>query len=72
VREGIFGKNRFQVRTAETPAQALKVLGRLVEKVDHPGARPQPFMERAVDAQAQNAVTAISNRFKAFFDSYHG
>jgi HK97 gp10 family phage protein len=72
VREGIFGKNQFQVRTADSQAQALKVLGRLVEKVDHPGASPQPFMERAVEAQAQNAVTTISNRFKAFFDSYHG
>jgi HK97 gp10 family phage protein len=72
LREGIFGKNRFQARTAETRAQALRVLGRLVEKVDHPGARPQPFMERAVDAQSQNAVTAIANRFKAFFDSYNG
>jgi HK97 gp10 family phage protein len=72
IRQAIFGKEKFQVRTDESQAKALKVLGRFFELIKHPGSKPRPFMEQAVDAQAQNAVTAIASQFKQFFDSYHG
>lgn len=42
----------------------LSVGGLFVASVDHPGARPHPFMRPAMDSQAQAAVVAVGEYIK--------
>ena len=44
---------------------ALRVNGRLVEGVNHPGIRPKPFMRPALDAKAQAATLAVAEAIKS-------
>jgi HK97 gp10 family phage protein len=42
-------------------AKALQLHGRqIVEKVDHPGARPKPFLRPAADTKFPDAVDAVA------------
>lgn len=53
-------------------ALALKIGGRLVRAVDHPGARPKPFLRPALDANAGAAVVAAGEYIKARLSTKHG
>jgi HK97 gp10 family phage protein len=73
-RVGVFGspnqkKNRFQVRTVTKQLDAMRILGNFVEKVDHPGARPKPFMEPAANSKYAAAVDAMVAKLRAFLDT---
>lgn len=52
--------------------RALSIGGLFVESVEHPGARPQPFMRPALDGQAQQAVIAAAEYMKARLATKHG
>lgn len=69
-RKAVFGKNRFQQRTADKRAKALNILGRFVEKVDHPGARPKPFLGPATEAKYPQAVEAMAERLRSFLSNF--
>lgn len=74
VRTAVFGDNhkkanRFQVRTAEKKLKALNILGHFVEKVNHPGAKPQPFLEEAAAAKSEAAVDAMAQKLRDFFNT---
>lgn len=40
--------------------KALKIAGKLMGKVDHPGARPHPFLLPAFDSKAGAAIYAVA------------
>lgn len=44
--------------------EALAVDGKAVELINHPGAKPHPFMRPALDTQAGAAVTAAGEYIK--------
>lgn len=46
--------------------------GLFFQSVDHPGARPRPFLRPAVDAQQTQAVTAIGEYVKRRLSTKHG
>lgn len=46
--------------------------GRYVDSVDHPGARPHPFLRPAIDAQASAAVAAVGQYLKLRLATKHG
>jgi HK97 gp10 family phage protein len=55
------------------PGSALRLHGgRLVQSVEHPGARAKPFMRPALDAMAQAAVMATGNYIKQRLATKHG
>ena len=54
------------------PGKALAIGGMYVHAVDHPGARPHPFMRPALDSQAQPAVIAAAEYMKARLATKHG
>jgi HK97 gp10 family phage protein len=41
--------------------KSLVIAGIMKEKVEHPGARPKPFMRRAFDTKAQAALDAMAD-----------
>jgi HK97 gp10 family phage protein len=43
-------------------AAALAIAGAVVSSVDHPGARPNPFMRPALDSKHTEAVAAIAEQ----------
>ncbi|ATQ75087.1 hypothetical protein CR152_11555 [Massilia violaceinigra] len=43
-----------------TNAEALSISGTPFRSVEHPGARPQPFMRPALDATAPQAIEAVA------------
>lgn len=45
-------------------AKLLAFKGRFAKSVDHPGAKPKPFMRPALDNKAQDAVIAAGNYIK--------
>jgi HK97 gp10 family phage protein len=49
---------------AAKSGKALRVLGRLVGKVDHPGATPHPFMRPALDNKANETLRAVAEYIK--------
>lgn len=42
----------------------LTVGGSVVREVDHPGARPQPFMRPALDAKSGEAIAAVAAKVR--------
>lgn len=42
----------------------LTVGGNVVREVDHPGARPHPFMRPALDARSSQAVAAVAAKVR--------
>lgn len=45
--------------------RSLEIGGQLVGPVvHHPGAKPHPFMRRAMDTKTKEALTAVANRIK--------
>lgn len=46
------------------PGSALNVNGREVKKVNHPGAKPKPFMRPAADASFAAAVAAVQAKIR--------
>jgi HK97 gp10 family phage protein len=69
------GKHGFVAKWVEfgTAAHSIKArlrkgmafAGAVFRSVDHPGARPRPFMRPAMDSQAQGAVIAAAEYMKA-------
>jgi HK97 gp10 family phage protein len=53
-------------------AQGLSFGGRFVESVEHPGARPHPFLRPAMDAYAGAAVVAAGEYLKKRLATKHG
>ena len=49
----------------------LSFLGIFAKKIEHPGARPHPFMRPALDAQATNAVIATAEYMKKRLSDKH-
>lgn len=45
-------------------AEALSISGTPFRSVEHPGARPQPFMRPALDATAPQAIEAIAAQIR--------
>lgn len=52
--------------------RALALGGGFVGAVDHPGARPHPFLRPALDTQAAAAVVAVGEYIKQRLASKHG
>lgn len=46
--------------------------GKIVKSVEHPGARPRPFMRPALDARARDAVVAVAEHMKKRLATKHG
>lgn len=46
--------------------------GLFAKSVQHPGARPKPFMRPALDAMAGRAVLAVAEYCRRVLDSKHG
>jgi HK97 gp10 family phage protein len=62
-----------QSHTIEPGARrALSIGGLFVASVDHPGARPHPFMRPAFDSQATAAVVAMAEYIKARLATKNG
>lgn len=59
-----FGTRPHRIEPKNRKALAL-ANGVLVEGVDHPGARPHPFLRPALDTRAREAVVAVGERIKA-------
>lgn len=77
IRNSVFGnnrkvENRFQFRTADKRAKALNILGHFVEKVNHPGAAPKPFLAPAAETKYPAAINAMADKLRAFLDKYKG
>lgn len=51
---------------------ALKFGGGMVQHVDHPGARAQPFMRPALDTRASDATMAAAQYMKERLATKHG
>lgn len=49
----------------------LAFAGIYVRTVNHPGAKPHPFMRPALDSQAQNAVVATAEHIKKRLKTKH-
>jgi HK97 gp10 family phage protein len=55
------------------PGSALQLHGgQLVQSVEHPGARPKPFMRPALDSQTSTAVNASAHYIRARLAKKHG
>lgn len=52
--------------------KALRIGGSFVEEVDHPGAKPHPFLRPALDANVQSAVVAMAEYMKQRLATKHG
>jgi HK97 gp10 family phage protein len=52
--------------------KSLSLGGFFLNSVDHPGARPRPFMRPALDTQASAALTAAAEYLKARLATKHG
>ncbi len=50
----------------------LGFANRFYKSVDHPGARPKPFLRPAMDARATDAVVAAAEYMKARLATKHG
>lgn len=46
-------------------AKALAIAGIAVRGVDHPGARPKPFMRPAFDSKSRAAIDAVAAQIRA-------
>lgn len=55
------GTRPHSIKPRKARALALQGKGRTVEAVDHPGARPKPFMAPAFDAKATAAINAFAD-----------
>lgn len=53
-------------------AKRLMRAGELVEGVNHPGARPRPFMRPAIDASHERAVQATAAAVRRRLQQKHG
>lgn len=68
------GKHGFVARWVEFGTRAHSITarlrkglsfgGRFFQSVDHPGARPKPFLRPALDSQASAAVVAVGTYIK--------
>lgn len=65
-----FGTAAHKIAALKVPA--LWFGGLFVKSVNHPGAKPHPFMRPALDSQAQNAVVAAGNYAKVRLATKHG
>lgn len=52
--------------------EALSIAGTLAEVVEHPGARPHPFLGPALEEGAQEAVDAMQAELTAQLEGYWG
>lgn len=44
----------------------------IIKGVDHPGAKPRPFMRPALDGKAQEALIAVGNAIRRRLSTKHG
>lgn len=54
----------FGTRAHSITARAMVVNGAVVRSVDHPGARPHPFMRPAADEKFNEAVSAVQMQIR--------
>ena len=47
----------------------VNIHGKIYENVEHPGAKPNPFFERAFDASAKRGLQAFTVKFGQRFDA---
>lgn len=57
-----FGTAPHKIEPAN--AGALAIAGQPVRSVDHPGAKPSPFMRPALDAKSSEAVEAVAAQIR--------
>lgn len=50
----------------------LSIHGHFVRRVNHPGARPRPYMRPALDTQASLAVLAVREYIRGRLSTQHG
>ncbi len=67
-----FGTAAHSIPKLTKKLNALIIGGQFVKSVDHPGAKPHPFMRVALDSQAQNALVAAGNYIKKRLESKNG
>lgn len=75
------GKNAYIARFVEYGTRPHKIRAKngglllgneFVSEVDHPGARPHPFLRPALDSQAKEATVAVGNYIKKRLATKHG
>lgn len=67
-----FGTKAHPIPKRGVIGTILAVGGRFFRSVEHPGARPKPFMRPALDGQAQNAVIAAAQYMRQRLATKHG
>lgn len=53
-----YGTRPHQIEPKD--AAALSIAGTAVASIDHPGAKPSPFMRPALDSKSSDAIAAVS------------
>jgi HK97 gp10 family phage protein len=54
------------------PGSVMMFNGQIAIRVNHPGAKPQPFMRPALDARGQAAVQAVAEKMREVLATKHG
>lgn len=67
-----FGTKAHPIPKRGVIGTILAIGGRFFRSVEHPGARPKPFLRPALDSQAQNAVIAAAQYMRQRLSSKHG
>lgn len=65
-----YGTSAHQIKAKK--GSALVIGGQPVMVVDHPGAKPQPFMRPALDNNAQDSLVAAGEYVKKRLATKHG
>lgn len=67
-----FGTKAHPIPKRGVIGTILAIGGRFFRSVEHPGARPKPFMRPALDSQATNAVIAAAEYMRQRLATKHG
>lgn len=67
-----FGTKAHPIPKRDSIGTILAIGGRFFRSVEHPGARPKPFMRPALDSQASNAVIAAAQYMRQRLATKHG
>lgn len=67
-----FGTKAHPIPKRGVVGTILSIGGRFFKSVQHPGARPKPFLRPALDSQAQAAVVAAAEYMKRRLETKHG
>lgn len=71
-RPHLIGVDESERNTYTTRRRVMKIGGRFVSRVKHPGSRAFPFMRPAADGELTNAVVAIGEYIQKRLNDKHG